>query len=323
MKNALLLLVAPASAYVLPLAPAARCALRRGAVFAVADKEKIEIAVNAAADDTRECLVEAENAAEIDDCLGVEPAAAPASKVTVDECIVEAENAAEIAACSDTTLGTTVEECIVQAENAAEIADCGVPPSAPAARAAVVDECIVEAENAAEIAACSDTTLGTTYEDCVVAAESAEELADCVAGMGDGESTIYLEEECVTEAESAEELLACGDTTLGTTYEECIVQAENALEIADCGAPEPLALELDEVCVTEAESQAELSACNDVTLGTTYEECIVSAENAVEIEDCGVPPAAPASGGPGAVSVDEEECIVQAENAVEIADCKE
>ena len=57
------------------------------------------------------------------------------------ECIVEAENSAEIADCQD-TYATTMEaapdnlkECIVDAENAAEIADCkdSYDPSAEAA----------------------------------------------------------------------------------------------------------------------------------------------------------------------------------------------
>ena len=53
--------------------------------------------------------------------------------------------------------------------------------------------------------------------------------------------------------------MACGDTSIGLTYEECIVQAENAEEIR---------------------------ACNDNTLGITVEECIVQAESAEEIADC-------------------------------------
>merc|ERR1719337_345903 len=103
------------------------------------------------------------------------------------DCVVNAENAAEIAACSDTTLGTSLEECIVNAENAAEQAECRAYETSPLPVLGSVDEveeCIVNAENAAEIAACSDTTLGTSLEECIVNAENAAEQAECRGAAG-------------------------------------------------------------------------------------------------------------------------------------------
>ena len=98
--------------------------------------------------------------------------------------------------------------------------------------------------------------------------------------------TIYLDEDCVVSAENADELMACGDTSIGLTYEECIVQAENAAEIADCGSPPPVDLKVDMECIVQAENAEEIRACNDNTLGITVEECIVQAESAEEIADC-------------------------------------
>ena len=80
--------------------------------------------------------------------------------------------------------------------------------------------------------------------------------------------------------------MACGDTSIGLTYEECIVQAENAAEIADCGSPPPVDLKVDMECIVQAENAEEIRACNDNTLGITVEECIVQAESAEEIADC-------------------------------------
>ena len=54
-------------------------------------------------------------------------------------------------------------------------------------------------------------------------------------------------------------------------------QAENAVEIADCGAPRAVEIAIDEDCAVNAENAAELLACTDTTLGTTYEECTPAA----------------------------------------------
>ena len=144
----------------------------------------------------------------------VRTAVRAASPLMADDCIVDAENAAEIAACSDdsmpqTAAPLTTDDCIVEAENAAEIAACsdvgppktgvpiaaasvvGVPPPGGGWTSVPFEECIVDAENAAEIAACSeDAPVGGTpppgggytsvpYEECIVDAENIMEIAAC------------------------------------------------------------------------------------------------------------------------------------------------
>ena len=127
------------------------------------------------------------------------------------ECIVDAENAAEIAACKDADTAPVAniqveideQECIADAESAAEIAACldsdtasaGVPVAAGVVTGAAkvpveVDEkeCIVDAESAEEIAACYDdddaapvakVEVKVDEQECIVDAESAEEIAAC------------------------------------------------------------------------------------------------------------------------------------------------
>merc|ERR1719174_256786 len=167
-----------ASGYVVPGWHAQRACVQ---VRAVA--EDLSVVSNKVVADLRECLVEAENAAQQAECFSSDSEVVPTATTAarpVDECIVEAENAAEIAACADTTLGTTYEECVVNAENLAEIEDCGEYKAVEAELyVSLEDECVVDAENAAELLACADTTLGTTYEECIVQAENAAEIEDC------------------------------------------------------------------------------------------------------------------------------------------------
>jgi len=241
-------------------------AARRASVSAVAEKNVLN---NELINQVRECLVDAENEAEIGECLN-EPTAAVVRepRVRVDECIVDAESAAEIAACHDTTLGTSYHECVVDAESAAEIEACGAPIESTV-ELQHDDECVVQAENAAELLACSDVYLGTTYEECVVQAENAAEVADCGAAEP---LTVWLDEECATEAENEAELRACSDSYLGTTWEECVVQAENAAEIADCrplvtpianGLPQLPTDDDDDECLVDAENADEITACGE------------------------------------------------------------
>ena len=141
-----------------------------------------------------------------------------------------------------------------------------------------VDECVVDAESAAEIAACSDTA----------------EPSGAARRPGDAPVTFVIEsedqEECVVDAENPDELAACFDTTLGTTYEELRRSAESAAELVDIPdvAPAPFAARSrdEQECLVSAENPTEASACFDTTVGTTVEECITDAENAVEIDDC-------------------------------------
>jgi len=189
-------LLATSSAFVIPTVK-----------FAVPARAKLVLS------EVDECIVDAENAAELAACKDEAPVAPPAaSGNVVDECIVDAENAAEIADCKSTTLGTTFDECLTDAENAAEIADCGSPPVET-----VVDvdlDCLVNAENAEEQMACGDTTLSTTYEECLTDAENAAEIAECGVAPAAPPANVAV--------------------TATVDREECIVNAESAAEIADC-----------------------------------------------------------------------------------------
>merc|ERR1712129_228320 len=90
-----------------------------------------------------------------------------AAPLMADDCVVDAENAAEIEACSDptapqTAAPLTADDCIVDAENASEIAACSDDavvagtPQRDGWTSVPFEECIVDAENAKEIAACAD-----------------------------------------------------------------------------------------------------------------------------------------------------------------------
>lgn len=114
-------------------------------------------------------------------------------------------------------------------------------------------------------------------------------------------------EECIVNAENAGEIAACGEDLdkvkleqIGLEeFEDCIVNAENAAEIADCSAPSPPSTkkgyEGTDLLQKFANGFAQMfSASKAKAEGKTYEEyeeCIVNAENAAEISDCGVAPA--------------------------------
>lgn len=178
--------------------------------------------------------------------------------------------------------------------------------------------------------------------------------------------------ECLVDAENAEEQADClsansvampaATTAASRSVDTCIVEAEKCVvEVAHTGPADAFVPDVRD-CGGRDGSAEEIAACADTTLGTTYEDCIVNAENAAEIDDCGTYKAshdklvhalsctvslvntayhiAPPKVRPSLVllraacdgaqrgnammlpDVDYEDCIVNAENAAEIADCK-
>jgi hypothetical protein len=176
-----------------------------------------------------------------------------ASPLMADDCVVDAENAAEIAACADDSTPRAArpymaDDCIVQAENAAEIAACSdvSPPKTgvPIAAASVVGV----------------PPPGGGYTSVYATRGSNPGLADFARDHSPHATALHAGllltrvspaldrpyEECIVDAENATEIAACSDDgPVGGTappgggytsvpYEECIVDAENAAEIAAC-----------------------------------------------------------------------------------------
>ncbi len=153
-----------------------------------------------------ECIVNAENAAEIAECNGTpvngnvvvqgprgvhDPKFSPpmgniaAIPRDFDECVVDAVGADEIVDCIEEA--EALDECLVEAENEMEVSDCmGIEPRIETARAMRGRERRRALDNSAQ---CKDVAyVGrgpavVSFEECVVEAEGADQLESCWDGI--------------------------------------------------------------------------------------------------------------------------------------------
>jgi len=157
-------------------------------------------------EEERECLVDAENAAEQAECLSGR----------IDT--LKTEGAAAIALRAERQ--AALAECLVDAENSAEQADCVESWSPTVVKwGAAWDECLLESDVAKEV-------------ECLSRMEALKQSGAAVIAMREERQKALSAEPTPTVAAAGtkEMLMGYGTTDIG----ECLVDAENAAEVQEC-----------------------------------------------------------------------------------------